>query len=234
VAKERVELLSGGGRVVCVHDHLVHALRQKLGRLSDGDGGLEFVTGEHPHADAALENIVNGLGHVVLEGVLDGGGAKDVQVALHVLRQRLHSVLTAVKRSFGLVVLEGKVTIFLVAEGQVGDKQGPQALTREIGDGGVEQLQYVAIGVFGHALHDDIVGPLAEELDVALGGADDNGHSLAGGGEVNDLEDLEIFFLAKHAQGDTLGCSAREEDVIFAEGFKQGGLVWGITLIVNF
>ena len=56
-----------------------------------------LVPGEHPHHDAGLPEVVDGLGHALLQPVLDPRGAQEVQLALDAVERVQEQLLAAVQ-----------------------------------------------------------------------------------------------------------------------------------------
>ena len=63
-----------------------------------------------------------------------------------------------------------------------------------------------------HAREYDVIGALGVELDVAVGGAQDDGHALARAGELEHVEHLVALLDAEHLDRDEVRRARRKHE----------------------
>eukprot|EP00760_Papus_ankaliazontas_P035093 PhM_4_TR7614/c0_g1_i3/m.4559 len=176
-----------------VEDHeCVLARVQQLACAGDVDGRLALVTCQHPHHEPRIQEELDGLGHLVLQLVLDGGAPGERQAALHAETDLLHQP-RAVRHGHRRLVprLEERLQLGL-RQVLVAERERAQTLLGEVAQRvlrrqqqrlvprvlSVQVLDDGAVGAFGCA-HDAVRGAVAQ----------DDAHHLPVGGEGQDALD---------------------------------------------
>mmetsp|Transcript_30175 Transcript_30175/g.57950 ORF Transcript_30175/g.57950 Transcript_30175/m.57950 type:complete len:865 (-) Transcript_30175:203-2797(-) len=218
------------------HHVLHHVVQQQAARRPDVDGRLHLVPRQHPHVDAAGLQLLNRFRDAVLQLVLDGGGAQQLQVLLNELGHLLQLLGAVVQRR----PCEGKLFLelrpLLLAHLALRQAQRAQALLRA--------LLQVLLGLLGKGvslgaqpLENDVVRALAVQPDLPVGLlAGDDGHTLASGVELQHPEDLVLRFLKGAvrlplAQKYGGGAALVHEQAVLAGGDDEGQLVGRLSLV---
>lgn len=69
--------------IILLKNKHVHFIGQQLARVSNIDGCLNFVAGQHPHLDASRFEISDCLSDFILQFILDGRRADQFEVLLN-------------------------------------------------------------------------------------------------------------------------------------------------------
>mmetsp|Transcript_6711 Transcript_6711/g.12334 ORF Transcript_6711/g.12334 Transcript_6711/m.12334 type:complete len:719 (-) Transcript_6711:441-2597(-) len=193
-----------------------HVRLEEVAGDADVDGRRHVVAGQHPDFDLSVQQVLDRLGHAVLQLVLDGRRADEVHLrvafdlGLDLFEFLLGVVPLRVQR---LLVLLGPAPLagLGVAEPPLPrlrsgrDDQRPQRLAAE-----ALELVECVVDVLLHLVHlrgrhlgapkqrlDVRVGALAVDFQLAFVRAeawrDDDGHALALGGEVDEAHVFEVF-----------------------------------------
>lgn len=97
-----------------------HASREELAGETNVDGRLLLVTREHPDLDAGLGQLEDGLGHAVLQLVLDRCSTKQEKILFDLLCHIVHLLCAVNERRLGLLKL--LVPLRVPSVGCVGNK----------------------------------------------------------------------------------------------------------------
>lgn len=86
---------------------------EKLARVADVNGCLNFITSEYPKLDTSLFNVVDGLTDLVLQFIFDGGRTYKLKVDFKLLCNLINSCLLVYRSGCsGVFLLPGLVVIF--------------------------------------------------------------------------------------------------------------------------
>ena len=113
-----------------VNDKCLHGLLvEQLARDADVDSSFNFVAGEHPHLDACPFHKFDGISNLILQLVLYGSGADQVEIVFNFLRDSSHLFFSVEGRNKCLLVLVVPFTIFMLADFFLGKKKSSQTLS---------------------------------------------------------------------------------------------------------
>mmetsp|Transcript_16698 Transcript_16698/g.41752 ORF Transcript_16698/g.41752 Transcript_16698/m.41752 type:complete len:678 (+) Transcript_16698:123-2156(+) len=180
-------------KVALAHLHQRHVLGEEPAGQRDGDGGLHLVARQHPQPDAASRQLLDARGHAILQLVLDGRAAQQLQALLHLLAQRVEPLVAVLaQRRLGVNVAPRPVGVEVGLDLAVGQAQRAQARAAKVlhvRGGQVLERQVLRVAVV-QALVDDGVGALAQQQQPAALVAHDDRLALARRVELEDVEHL--------------------------------------------
>mmetsp|Transcript_150522 Transcript_150522/g.483914 ORF Transcript_150522/g.483914 Transcript_150522/m.483914 type:complete len:341 (+) Transcript_150522:2020-3042(+) len=170
-----------------------HSGDKDLGTEADVPGGLKLVAGQDPQFDARNTELLNGVRHLVLELILDGRDADDVEVHLDLLSNLVQGCFPVRQGSLGLLILHQPRNGDRLRDLALPDEQRPESLCAEIRQ---EFIQLLVLGVFRCPLLHHVVCALDQER-ILLSLFDEHRHPLAIRVEGVGREDLVLQFLRR-------------------------------------
>ena len=102
--------------LTAAYNNQVHIRRNKHRAISNCNGSLELVTSGDPDINACPLQVGNRLGHAVLQTVLDGRRAKQDEVALKLIGECLHALVTVLCCDTRVLVLTSPCLVLLRVE----------------------------------------------------------------------------------------------------------------------
>mmetsp|Transcript_17490 Transcript_17490/g.44562 ORF Transcript_17490/g.44562 Transcript_17490/m.44562 type:complete len:281 (-) Transcript_17490:2442-3284(-) len=160
------QLADHSGGVCGVHHCQQHVGVDQLRRVADADGRLDLVAGNHPHADAGIPQVVDGLGHTRRELILDAGAAAHREPDLQLRLQVLLRLLAVLQRLRDLLVAAPPLGVLRFAQLSLGQHQRAQAHRGELVGGVAGHLRRRS--VTAAARQHLVVRSLAVEHQTAL------------------------------------------------------------------
>lgn len=87
------------------NDDQVAVLSQQIGSVTDGDSGLQLVSGGDPDLDSSSLQVGDSLRYTILQFVLDGGSSQQDEIPFDGSGNSLDAVFTVLKSNTSLVEL---------------------------------------------------------------------------------------------------------------------------------
>ena len=179
-----------------VNPKYLSALVEQLAREADVNGGLHGVTSEHPEFDAGLADRGDRLRHPVLQLVFDGRRAQEGQVSFDFCNDVPDLERLVIDGRLRLLELVDPAPVEGLGNAALADEKCPQAVFCVL----AEVLQgllfdFVILSRISQQREENRVSTLPEYLDLPARLLDDDGHPLALGVELNDVQELVLVQL---------------------------------------
>mmetsp|Transcript_42903 Transcript_42903/g.99702 ORF Transcript_42903/g.99702 Transcript_42903/m.99702 type:complete len:346 (-) Transcript_42903:1302-2339(-) len=208
-----------------------HVIPQQLARKPNVLRSLLLITRQHPNLDPRLCQCCYRVGNSHLQFVLDCGCTDDNHILLNLLSRPLQRTLPVLERRRGRLVHRVPRLPLLLGQLLLPEHQSPQALCSVLS----KLLQHRVHNLLPRSepLAHDVVCPLDVEHNLALGGADDRRHSLAGRVELVDVEHLVRLLLAEGLDRRVCAALAAEEPPHALGKQRQRALIGALRLVLN-
>ncbi|KAJ2864202.1 hypothetical protein GGH94_003066 [Coemansia aciculifera] len=227
-----LQLLARSRRGLGLDDHELHVAVEQVAAVPDVDGRLRLVAREHPQLDAGQRQLRDRLGHAVLQLVLDGSPANQLQLALDAVAHALDLGVAVIQAGHGLVVANAPLRILGLVEEPVAQAQRAQPVVGkqlEVVERGLAQ----AVLVGADALQDDRVGALAQKHDAPVLAPHDDRHALPRAGELERGQQLVRLLVPQKAAYDAVAGAPQKRKPHVARRGHQRRLVGRLRLVLD-
>mmetsp|Transcript_82026 Transcript_82026/g.240803 ORF Transcript_82026/g.240803 Transcript_82026/m.240803 type:complete len:619 (-) Transcript_82026:845-2701(-) len=182
-----VEFLLNRGGAGIFNEDVLHILGEQPARPCDADRSFHLVARENPDADSREAQLLDGFGHLVLQPVLDGRGAQELQgtARLQLLGQARDLLSFVGDQRLRLRVAGVPSVVMLLAKCARGEAQRPQAALRKGG-----QVFLAKADPTAHVRKHRRVRPLQQQLQTTVGKPHYAGAALAVIVKVADVQDV--------------------------------------------
>eukprot|EP00356_Strombidium_inclinatum_P008900 CAMPEP_0170484132 /NCGR_PEP_ID=MMETSP0208-20121228/3672_1 /TAXON_ID=197538 /ORGANISM="Strombidium inclinatum, Strain S3" /LENGTH=318 /DNA_ID=CAMNT_0010757403 /DNA_START=1156 /DNA_END=2111 /DNA_ORIENTATION=+ len=175
----------------------VHVLFQNRRGVPDVDGSLQVVARHHPELDTGLLHRTDSLGSLVLEHVLNSCYSEEGEFFFDFGHHAHHLLLLPVDGGLGLLVLVGPTAVEALSDLSLAQHQGTEAFLCVSLK--VLQCTLLCLGVLSRVckqVEESGVCSLTHGFDHSVGSLDDDSGSLAVGGVLDHVKELELVELA--------------------------------------
>jgi len=158
----------------------LHVLAQQRTRLSDVDRGVLFIAGQNPNRDSRAHELLDAPRNAVLQFVLDGGGAEQLQLFLDGLGARRDFLVPLLQALRRIRVRRVPRRVLRFRERALGETQRAQTARRVVVHVRLRRrgVRLPARDVPQPLVHDAVCA-LAVQNNLALWDARDDAHALA-------------------------------------------------------